>query len=152
MEAGNRCFDMRVPEEINRRIVDHISDINLTYSSIAREYLIKEGIPPENIIKTGSPMREVIDFYQDKINNSKILKKLNLEKKSYYLASFHREENVDIANNFSKLLNIFNYIAEKYKKQIIISTHPRTKNKLLEKKLICTIKLVLLNHFVLVII
>tara|TARA_B100000212_G_C27377299_1_gene535292 strand:- start:764 stop:1900 length:1137 start_codon:yes stop_codon:yes gene_type:complete len=135
MEAGNRCFDMRVPEEINRRIVDHISDINLTYTAIAREYLIKEGIPPEKIIKTGSPMREVIDFYQDKINNSKILKKLNIEKRSYYLASFHREENIDIADNFSKLLNTFNYIAEKYQKQIIISTHPRTKNKLLEKKI-----------------
>ena len=129
MEAGNRCYDMRVPEEINRRIVDHISDINLTYSSISRDYLIKEGIPPDRIIKTGSPMMEVINFYKDKINNSNIISELGLQKFLFYLVSFHREENVE-SNNFQKLIKILNIICEENKKPIIVSTHPRTRSKL----------------------
>ena len=129
MEAGNRCYDMRVPEELNRRIVDHVSDINLTYSAISRDYLIKEGVPPERIIKTGSPMMEVINFYKDKIKNSTIISELGLKKFDYYLASFHREENLE-TNNFYRIVEILNIICEKYKKPIIVSTHPRTRSKL----------------------
>ena len=129
MEAGNRCFDMRVPEEINRKIVDHISDINLTYSSISRDYLIQEGIPPDRIIKIGSPMMEVLNFYKANIESSNIISKLGLKKFDFYLVSFHREENVE-SNNFKKLINILNTICEKYKKTIIVSTHPRTRSKL----------------------
>ncbi len=129
MEAGNRCYDMRVPEELNRRIVDHVSDINLTYSAISRDYLIKEGVPPERIIKTGSPMMEVINFYKDKIKNSTIISELGLKKFDYYLASFHREENLE-TNNFNRIVEILNIICEKYKKPIIVSTHPRTRSKL----------------------
>ncbi len=134
MEAGNRCFDMRVPEEINRKIVDHIADINLPYSSISREYLIREGIPPQMIIKTGSPLYEVIHFYLEKINNSKILYELNLNKYNYYLVSLHREENIDSDKNFQKLIKILNNICEKYDKKVIFSTHPRTKNRIKETK------------------
>ena len=130
MEAGNRCFDMRVPEEINRKIVDHTADINLTYSSIARDYLIKEGIKPERVIKTGSPMMEVLSFYNDKIQDSVILHKLGLKKEDYFLVSFHREENINIDANFKKLILALNEICSKYKKTIIVSTHPRTRFKL----------------------
>jgi len=126
MEAGNRCFDMRVPEEINRRIVDHIADINLTYSSIARDYLLNEGLPADMIIKTGSPIYEVLMHYRNKINQSNILKKLKLEKQNFFLVSAHREENIDSRINFDKLINILNKIAETYNKPVIVSTHPRT--------------------------
>ena len=137
MEAGNRCFDMRVPEEINRRIVDHIADVNLTYSSIARDYLLQEGLPPDLIIKTGSPMNEVLDFYKDSIDKSKILKKLSLKKHEYFLVSCHREENIENENNFKRLLNCLNSLSEKYNLPVIVSTHPRTQKKVDES----TIKL-----------
>tara|TARA_Y100000746_G_C15460125_1_gene431097 strand:- start:1203 stop:2324 length:1122 start_codon:yes stop_codon:yes gene_type:complete len=128
MEAGNRCFDMRVPEEINRRIVDHTSDVNITYSKIAREYLLREGIKPELIIKSGSPMKEVLDFYKNKIDSSDILKRLKLIKDEFMLASIHREENIENEDNFKKIINILNKISENFQKPIIFSTHPRTKN------------------------
>ena len=129
MEAGNRCFDMRVPEEINRRLVDHIADINLTYSDIARGYLIAEGLPPDQIIKTGSPMYEVLTHHHKSIANSKILKKLNLITSSFFLISAHREENIE-SKNFSLLIDCLNEIAEKFKLPIVVSTHPRTRNKI----------------------
>lgn len=132
MEAGNRCFDQRVPEEINRKIVDHISDINLTYSDIAREYLIREGLLPDRIIKTGSPMYEVLKHYESKILNSDILNELNLQKFEFYLASFHREENVDSVENFSSFLEILNHISLDY--PVIVSTHPRTRKKIEQVK------------------
>ena len=131
MEAGNRCFDMRVPEEINRRLVDHISDINLTYSDIAREYLIAEGLPPDQIIKTGSPMYEVITHHRKSIANSKVLKKLNLIPYSFFLISAHREENIE-SKNFFLLTAILNEIAKKFNLPILVSTHPRTRNKIEE--------------------
>lgn len=134
MEAGNRCFDMRVPEEINRRIVDHTADINLTYSSIAREYLLREGLPPEMVIKTGSPMKEVLTYYDDKIQSSKILDKLNLQDKNYFLVSAHREENIDSDVNFKKLIKSLNMIAEEYNIPVLISTHPRTRKTIDSKK------------------
>ena len=134
-EAGNRCFDMRVPEEINRKIVDHTADINITYSSIARDYLLNEGIRKDTIIKVGSPMKEVIKYYQEKVDNSLILKNLKLEKYKYFLASFHREENVN-SDNLLKFINIMNLIIEKYKLPVIFSTHPRTRKKLEESKFI----------------
>lgn len=130
MEAGNRCFDQRVPEETNRKIIDHISDINLTYSSIAREYLLREGFPPERIIKTGSPMFEVLNYYRDKIGRSQILKKLNLAERDYFVVSAHREENIDSDVNLSKLAAILNSLAETYNKRIIVSTHPRTRKRI----------------------
>lgn len=130
MEAGNRCYDQRVPEEINRKIVDHTSDINMPYSSIAREYLLKEGFPAEQIIKTGSPMFEVLDFYKDKINQSDAIKRLGLEKEKYFVISSHREENVDSEIRLRKIANILAQICEKYQLPIILSTHPRTKKKL----------------------
>lgn len=130
MEAGNRCFDMRVPEEINRRIVDHVADINLTYSDIARDYLISEGLPPDRIIKTGSPMFEVIKHYEDKILKSEILDKLNLKEQQFFLVSSHREENIELENNFKKLINLLNDLSQKYNLPIIVSTHPRTKKKI----------------------
>jgi len=131
MEAGNRCFDQRVPEETNRRIVDHISDINLTYSSIAREYLLREGLPSDRVIKTGSPMFEVLNDYMDKIDSSDVLSRLSLKKEDYFVVSAHREENIN-SLNFKKLVETLNAIAEKYKLPIIISTHPRTRNKINE--------------------
>jgi UDP-N-acetyl-L-fucosamine synthase len=131
MEAGNRCFDQRVPEETNRKIVDHISDINLTYSDIAREYLLREGIPADRIIKTGSPMFEVLHAYIDQINSSEILSSLSLKEKNYFVVSAHREENIN-SDNFTKLVQVLNNIAEKYKLPIIVSTHPRTRNKIKE--------------------
>jgi UDP-N-acetylglucosamine 2-epimerase (non-hydrolysing) len=130
MEAGNRCFDMRVPEEINRRLVDHIADINLTYSTIARNYLINEGLAADLIIKTGSPMFEVLEFYKEKIHNSVILSTKQLTKNNYFLVSAHREENIEPETSFKKLSNILNGLAEKYKIPVIVSTHPRTKSRI----------------------
>ena len=130
MEAGNRCFDQRVPEEINRRIIDHTADINLTYSSIGREYLLREGLSPDMVIKTGSPMNEVLSFYREGIDKSDILKNLKLKEQSFFLISAHREENIDSENNFIKLVNVLNIIAEKYSMPVIVSTHPRTQKKI----------------------
>ena len=130
MEAGNRCFDLRVPEEINRRIVDHVSDINLTYSSIAREYLLREGLPPERVIKTGSPMYEVLHYYMDNINASDALERLRVKEGEYFVVSSHRAENVDSDEQFMKIVNILNTIAEKYQIPTIVSTHPRTRNRI----------------------
>ena len=135
MEAGNRCFDQRVPEETNRKIVDHIADINLTYSDIAREYLLKEGLPADRIIKTGSPMFEVLSFYEKDISASTILKKLSLKKEKYFLISTHREENVSNEINFKSLLESLNQLALRFNYPIIVSTHPRTKKKLSELNL-----------------
>ena len=129
MEAGNRCYDQRVPEETNRKIVDHISDVNLTYSDIAREYLLNEGLPADRIIKTGSPIFEVLKAYEDKIEKSNIISKIKLKKEGYFLVSAHREENIN-SSNFIKLVKSLNMIAEKYELPIIISTHPRTRNKI----------------------
>ena len=133
MEAGNRCFDQRVPEETNRKIVDHIADINLTYSNIAREYLLREGLLPDRVIKTGSPMYEVIKSKLDDINNSDVLNKLNLEKGKYFVVSTHREENINSEKNFMNLVESLNAIADKYNFPVIISTHPRTR-KMIEEK------------------
>ncbi|MFA5619206.1 MAG: UDP-N-acetylglucosamine 2-epimerase (non-hydrolyzing) [Weeksellaceae bacterium] len=133
MEAGNRCFDQRVPEETNRKIVDHISDINLTYSDIAREYLLNEGLPADRIIKTGSPMYEVLTHYLPKIELSKVLSELNLEKDKYFLVSAHREENIQSEKNFGNLIESLNWIAEKFNFPVIVSTHPRTRKMADEK-------------------
>jgi UDP-N-acetylglucosamine 2-epimerase len=130
MEAGNRCFDQRVPEETNRKIVDHIADVNLTYSDIAREYLLKEGLPADRIIKTGSPMFEVLSFYSEQINASTILEKLSLQKSKYFLVSAHREENISSERNFKNLIDSLNQLSSNFKLPIIVSTHPRTRNKL----------------------
>lgn len=135
MEAGNRCFDQRVPEEINRKIVDHISDINLTYSDIAREYLLREGFTPDRVIKTGSPMYEVLVHHKSKINQSTILKRLNLQKFEYFVMSAHREENIEPEENFKKIIQILNTLADRYKKRIIISTHPRTRYRIEQMKI-----------------
>ncbi|WP_434285735.1 non-hydrolyzing UDP-N-acetylglucosamine 2-epimerase [Aliarcobacter cryaerophilus] len=132
MEAGNRCFDQRVPEETNRKIVDHTADINLTYSDIAREYLLREGLPADRIIKTGSPMFEVINRKLDDINSSKILDELKLNKGEYFVVSAHREENISSDKNFLDLVDTLNTIADIYKLPIIVSTHPRTRNKINE--------------------
>lgn len=133
MEAGNRCFDQRVPEETNRKIVDHVADINLTYSDIAREYLLAEGLKADRIIKTGSPMYEVLMEYLPKIKSSKILDQLNLEKGRYFVISSHREENINSETNFNNLVEILNNIASTYNFPVIVSTHPRTRN-MIEKK------------------
>lgn len=133
MEAGNRCFDLRVPEEINRKIVDHISDINMTYTEHARRYLIAEGIRPETIMKTGSPMKEVLNFYRPQIDSSDVLTRLELKKNDFFLVSAHREENIDSKLNFTNLLNSLSVIAETFNKTVIVSTHPRTRKRLLEK-------------------
>jgi UDP-N-acetylglucosamine 2-epimerase len=133
MEAGNRCFDQRVPEETNRKIVDHVSDVNLTYSDIAREYLLREGLPADRIIKTGSPMFEVLNHYLPEINASNILEKLNLEENKYFVVSAHREENINSDKNFKGLMDSLNLIAEKYGYPIIVSTHPRTQ-KMIDSK------------------
>ncbi|WP_321470640.1 non-hydrolyzing UDP-N-acetylglucosamine 2-epimerase [Halarcobacter sp.] len=132
MEAGNRCFDQRVPEETNRKIVDHTADINLTYSDIAREYLLNEGLPADRIIKTGSPMYEVINSKLDDIDNSNIVEKLSLKKDGYFVVSAHREENISSDKNFLDLVDTLNSIAEIYKLPIIVSTHPRTRNRINE--------------------
>ena len=132
MEAGNRCFDMRVPEEINRRIVDHTADINLTYSTIARDYLLSEGLRPDQIIKTGSPMFEVLNFYRQKIENSKVLTTLNLKENEYFVVSAHREENINSDKNFLDMVDMLNAVAEQYQLPVIVSTHPRTRKRIEE--------------------
>jgi UDP-N-acetylglucosamine 2-epimerase len=129
MEAGNRCFDMRVPEEINRRIVDHTADINLTYSTIARDYLLREGLSPDLVIKTGSPMFEVLNHNRDGIEASDVLERLGLEAAKFFLVSAHREENVDSDKNFLKLVDVLNTVAEHYGYPVIVSTHPRTQKR-----------------------
>jgi UDP-N-acetylglucosamine 2-epimerase len=130
MEAGNRCFDFRVPEEINRRIVDHIADINLPYSSIARDYLLREGLPPERIITTGSPMREVIEHNWDKILRSDVLNRLELTAQRYFLVSLHREENVDAPDSLQGLLGLLSHLAGRYADPVVVSTHPRTRQRI----------------------
>lgn len=130
MEAGNRCFDQRVPEETNRRIVDHTSDINLTYSSIARDYLLREGFPPDQIIKTGSPMYEVLKYYLPQIQSSDVLSRLSLTSKQYFLVSTHREENIESDTSFAKLVGVLNAVAEDHGQEVVVSTHPRTKNRI----------------------
>lgn len=129
MEAGNRCFDQRVPEETNRRIVDHTADINLTYSSIAREYLLREGLPPDQVIKTGSPMFEVLTHYSERINASDVLQRLGLHQGDFFVVSAHREENIESDRNFSKLVQVLNKVAEVYGLPVIVSTHPRTQKR-----------------------
>ncbi|CAM2823084.1 non-hydrolyzing UDP-N-acetylglucosamine 2-epimerase [Vibrio neptunius] len=130
MEAGNRCFDQRVPEETNRRIVDHTSDINLTYSTIARDYLLAEGLPADRVIKTGSPMFEVLNHYMDQIDASDVLKRLKLHQSEYFVVSLHREENVDSPEQLAKLAETLNTVAERYALPLIVSTHPRTRNRI----------------------
>jgi UDP-N-acetylglucosamine 2-epimerase (non-hydrolysing) len=130
MEAGNRCFDQRVPEESNRKVVDHLADINMPYSTIAREYLLREGIPPDRVVKTGSPMHEVIHHYLPLIEASNILTRLGVEPEQYFVVSCHREENVDSDRNLGQLVKILNGLAEQYGLRIIMSTHPRTRNRL----------------------
>ena len=134
MEAGNRCFDMRVPEEINRRIVDHTADINLTYSTIARDYLLAEGLPADLVIKTGSPMFEVLNHYKAKIEASNVLETLGLTENEYLIVSAHREENINSDKNFLDLVEMLNAVAEKYQYPVIVSTHPRTRNRIEELK------------------
>ena len=133
MEAGNRCFDQRVPEETNRKIVDHISDINMPYSDIAREYLLREGIPPDLVIKTGSPMFEVLSHYKSKIDKSNILRRLRLKQLDYFVISCHREENVDSDVNLDKLAEVLNSLSKTYKKRLIVSAHPRTRKRIVTK-------------------
>ncbi|MGZ9570656.1 non-hydrolyzing UDP-N-acetylglucosamine 2-epimerase [Alcaligenes nematophilus] len=133
MEAGNRCFDQRVPEEINRRIVDHTADINLTYSSIAREYLLREGLPPDMVIKTGSPMYEVLHHYKDGIEQSDVLTRLGLQEHQYFLVSAHREENIDAPASFDKLVGTLNQVARTHDLPVIVSTHPRTQKRVNER-------------------
>lgn len=130
MEAGNRCFDQRVPEETNRRIVDHIADINLTYSDIAREYLLREGLPPDRVIKTGSPMYEVLNYYREGIEGSDILHRLGLSPKAYFVVSAHREENIEASHNFERLVSVLNSVAEQFGLPVIVSTHPRTQKRI----------------------
>lgn len=130
MEAGNRCFDQRVPEELNRKIVDHLSDINMVHCEHSRRYLLNEGIRPETIIKTGTPMREVLQFYKNDIEGSDVLDRLNLKKGEFFIVSAHREENVDSEKNFNDLLDTLNAVAQKYDKRVVVSTHPRTRKKL----------------------
>lgn len=134
MEAGNRCFDQRVPEETNRKIVDHTADVNLTYSDIAREYLLREGLPADRIIKTGSPMFEVLNHYLPEIEKSDVLEKLNLEEGKFFVVSSHREENINSEKNFKGLIESLNLIAEKFGYPIIVSTHPRTRNMIEKMK------------------
>ena len=130
MEAGNRCFDMRVPEEINRRIVDHTADINLTYSSIARDYLLREGLSPDMVIKTGSPMNEVLAYYDSLIRSSAVMERLKLDENQFFLVSAHREENIEPDQNFAKLVILLNRLAETYDLPVVVSTHPRTQKRI----------------------
>ncbi len=134
MEAGNRCFDQRVPEETNRKIVDHVADINLTYSDIAREYLLREGLPADRIIKTGSPMFEVLNHYLPSIESSSVLSKLNLEENKFFVVSSHREENINSEKNFNGLIESLNLVAEQFHYPVIVSTHPRTRKMIESKK------------------
>jgi len=134
MEAGNRCFDMRVPEEINRRIVDHVADINLPYSEISRDYLLREGLPPDRVITTGSPMFEVLHHVMPKIERSQVLVRLGLEADGYFLVSCHREENVDSASNFAGLVAILNNLATTYGKRVVVTTHPRTRKRIEQER------------------
>jgi UDP-N-acetyl-L-fucosamine synthase len=143
MEAGNRCFDQRVPEETNRKIVDHISDINLTYSTIAREYLLREGLSPDRVIKTGSPMFEVLHHYLPKVNQSTVLDQLGLRKGLYFVVSAHREENINSEKNFNNLVNTLNQIAEKFDLPVLVSTHPRTRKAIEQKNTIFAPQIVL---------
>jgi UDP-N-acetylglucosamine 2-epimerase len=136
MEAGNRCYDMRVPEEVNRRLLDHIADVNLPYSSIARQNLLEEGLPPDQIVVTGSPMREVLDFYEERIRSSSILNDLHLTPRSYFTVSLHREENVDSKNSLRLFSEIINSIALKFSLRIILSTHPRTRKQIETHKIV----------------
>jgi UDP-N-acetylglucosamine 2-epimerase (non-hydrolysing) len=136
MEAGNRCFDQRVPEETNRKIVDHISDVNLTYTDIAREYLLREGFPADRIIKTGSPMFEVLNHYLPDIKSSDVLQRLHLEENKFFVISSHREENINNEKNFIGLIESLNQIGEKYQYPVIVSTHPRTRNMIEAKKIV----------------
>jgi UDP-N-acetylglucosamine 2-epimerase (non-hydrolysing) len=136
MEAGNRCFDMRVPEEINRRIVDHVADINLPYSAISRDYLLREGLPPDRVITTGSPMFEVLQHYMPKIERSGVLARLGLEPDGYVLVSCHREENVDSERNFAGLVEIVNNLARTMGKRVIVTAHPRTRKRIEEKAVV----------------
>jgi UDP-N-acetylglucosamine 2-epimerase (non-hydrolysing) len=129
MEAGNRCFDMRVPEEINRRIVDHTADVNLTYSAIAREYLLREGLPPDLVIRTGSPMREVIETHRAKIDASDVVSRLKLRRGAYFLVSAHREENIESERNLARLRDVLNRVAVAFGEPVIVSTHPRTRSR-----------------------
>jgi UDP-N-acetylglucosamine 2-epimerase (non-hydrolysing) len=129
MEAGNRCFDQRVPEETNRKIVDHTADINLTYSDIAREYLLREGLPPDRVIKTGSPMFEVLNHYSEKIEKSDVLQRFGLKRYDYFVVSAHREENIESDRNFGNLVETLNGLAEASGKRVIVSTHPRTRKR-----------------------
>ncbi len=147
MEAGNRCFDQRVPEETNRKIVDHISDMNLTYSSIAREYLLKEGIASDQIIKIGSPMKEVLLHYLPKFKERKILNELELSKYKYFLVSAHREENIESDENFDKLIFMLNQLGIIYKMPVVVSLHPRTRNKINSKSIIFNKHIKLLKPF-----
>ena len=147
LEAGNRCFDYRVPEEINRKIVDHISDINITYSDIAREYLLREGFPANQIIKVGSPMFEVIEHHKKEIQQSKILEDLGLNKEKYFVISAHREDNIENYNNFNKLINLINSLYETYNLPIIFSTHPRTLKKFNEHRIKFDEKIIIAKPF-----
>tara|TARA_B100000787_G_C16199307_1_gene303725 strand:+ start:16987 stop:18105 length:1119 start_codon:yes stop_codon:yes gene_type:complete len=135
IEAGNRCYDQKVPEEINRKIIDHISDINITYSEIAKDNLLRENIAPDKVFKIGSPLQEVFNFYKKKILNSKILKKYKIKKNNFYLLSVHREENIDNKKNFSEFINLLEYLIKRDNKKIIVSTHPRTMNKIREENI-----------------
>lgn len=132
MEAGNRCFDQRVPEETNRKIVDHVADVNLTYSDIARDYLLREGLSPDLVIKTGSPMYEVLNYYKKQIDQSDVLERLKLQKNKYFVVSAHREENIEPIKSFEKLVALLNSVAELYQLPIIVSTHPRTQKRIKE--------------------
>jgi len=147
MEAGNRCFDQRVPEEINRKIVDHIADINMPYSDISRDYLLREGIPPDRVIKTGSPMSEVLHHYLPKIRQSNILQQLDLEAERYFLVSSHREENIDFPDQFEKLCRVLNGLAESYGLPLIVSTHPRTRMRIEAEGVIVDSRVQLLKPF-----
>ena len=135
MEAGNRCFDQRVPEELNRKIVDHVSDINLTYSDHARDYLLREGLPPDRVIKTGSPMYEVLLHYRSNIDRSDVLERLRLTAAEYFVVSAHREENVDSEQHFQQLIDVLKAIADRYGKRIVFSVHPRTKARISDAKI-----------------
>lgn len=147
MEAGNRCFDLRVPEEINRKIVDHTSDINLTYSAIARDYLLREGFPPDQVIKTGSPMAEVLNHYHDKIAQSDVLERTALKAHDYYLVSCHREENVDTADGLNNFVRLVNGLVERHGRPVIVSTHPRTRTRLAAQALTAHEKVVFHKPF-----